>query len=130
MQVEVTNTSRHCVEGATLSTAVFLVNHHGSHFVEAVSHDVARVAANSVTVLSQCYHQAAAGGVTLVFLWLRDTSGERLSRNVYWLPDGQVLHSLSYLQNNALPLALVMMSLWQSNTAEKSRIRASSWSSC
>lgn len=90
LQVEVVNTSRYCVEGATLSTTVFLVNRHGTHLIEAVSHCVSNVAANSMTVTAQCCKHAGAEGVTFVFLWLRGASGELTSRNVYWLPDRQV----------------------------------------
>ena len=90
LQVEVVNTSRRGIEGATLSTTVFLVNRHGTHLIEAVSHCVPNVAANSVTVTAQCSNQAGSEGVTFVFLWLRAASGELISRNVYWLPDRQV----------------------------------------
>ena len=94
MQVEVVNTSRHCVEGATLSTTVFLVNHHGTHFIGAVSHNVSSIAANNVTATAQCCKPAAAEGVTLAFLWLQGASAELISRNVYWLPDRQVREKL------------------------------------
>ena len=122
MQVEVVNTSCHCIEQAALSTAVFLINHDGSHFVKAVSHSVANVAADSVTALAQCLNQAAAGAVTLVFLWLRGNSGEIISRNVYWLPDTQVLHSLFCLWKRCSPLAAI--SLWELFSAERSVTRA------
>ena len=90
VQVEVVNTSRHCVEGAMLSTTVFLVNIHGTHVIEAVSHNVSSIAAKGVTATVQSCEPAAAEGVTLAFLWLRGASGQLISRNVYWLPDRQV----------------------------------------
>jgi hypothetical protein len=89
VQVEVINTTREALEGASLDITTMGLTPLRMVDVSSIERLVQAVSPCSVAVLPESRIELAAEGVTFVFLWLHSRDGQLLSRNVYWLPDQQ-----------------------------------------